>query len=66
MKRTGLPGWILVVLPAIALFIAALVPVFKGRSMNVTFLALAAVWVILGMAVAKSEQKKQREGNHQG
>lgn len=63
MKREVLPGWILVLLPAVALAIAALVPIFKGRSMNVTFIALAVLWVILGLAIAKAQKKSQSESD---
>lgn len=60
MKRE-LPGSVLVLLPALAFVVAALVPVFKGRSMNATFLALALAWIILGLAIAKAQKKSQSE-----
>lgn len=57
MKRE-LPGWVLVLLPAAALLFAALLPAFKGRGVNATFIALAVVWVILGLAIAKAQRPR--------
>ena len=62
MKRDTLPGSVLVVLPAIGLVIAAVAPLFRGRSLNATFLALAGAWIILGLAIAKANAKSQNPG----
>ena len=61
MKRETFPPWVLFLL-AVVFVIVALVPVFRGRPMNVTFFALGFVWVILGLAIAKARKSSGTGG----
>lgn len=62
MKRAASPGWVLVLLPAIASVVAGVVPTFRGGPINVTFVAVAVVWIILGLAM-KAGKKSDSAGD---
>ncbi len=56
MKRQMSVEWVFFL--AAALFVVAgLLPLVKGRPLNAVFLALSAVWFILGLAVAAKARK---------
>ena len=64
MKRKTLGTWMFLLVAAISL-IAALIPVLKGRPMNVTFFAVGVVWLIIALAVAtKTRKRSGNDGNH--
>lgn len=56
MKRETLGAWVFL-LTAVFCVIAALIPVFRGRPMNVTFVAIGGFWLIIGLAVAAKARK---------
>jgi uncharacterized membrane protein len=64
MKRETV-ACLLFLLTAVLFVIAALVPVYRARPMNVTFITLAAFWLILAlMMVAKARKRISSDGNH--
>jgi len=52
MKRETQGAWMFF-LVAVASMVAAFVPVFRDRPMNVVFFCVGVVWFILGMAMVK-------------
>lgn len=57
MKRETLVAWMFP-LVAVLSFIAAFLPVLRGRPMNVTFLAVGVIWLVVAAAAAKRNRKK--------
>lgn len=51
MKRNV--GWLFFVAAALFL-VAALVPLLRGRSLNVVFLSSAVLWLVLGLAARRN------------
>ena len=57
MKRETVGIWIFLTVALISL-IAALLPVFRGRPMNLTFVAIGAFWLIMAMVVVARARKR--------
>lgn len=57
MKRETVAAWMFPLVAVIA-FIAAFMPVVKGRPMNVTFFAVGVIWLVIAAATAKRKRKK--------
>ena len=51
MNEKSIAVWAFVV-AAVLCAIAGLIPLFRGRSVNVTLLALTVVWLVVAIAVA--------------
>lgn len=52
-----------VFLPALLFLIAGMLPLVKGGEINAVFVALAAFWMILGMAIVNGRKKSQPGGD---
>lgn len=61
MKQATLIPWMFFLAAAMSV-VAAVVPVFRGRPLNVVFLCVAIVWFILGLGI----RAKARKGNDSG
>jgi len=62
MKREKFATWFFL-LVALICMIAALVPIYRGRPMNVTSFAAGAFWVIVALAIAAKQRKRASSGN---
>ena len=51
MKQRARGGWLFGLVALISV-VAALVPLLRGRAVNVTLLAVAAFWLIVAVVVA--------------
>lgn len=60
MKRETRGIWMFLGVGVLSI-IVGLMPVLRGRPMNVTFFAVGVVWLIIAAAVAKKNRK--RSGN---
>ena len=49
------PAWVFL-LPALLFMVTALIPLFRGGTMNVMFFALGMFWLILALAMAKGRK----------
>ena len=61
MKGETLAGW-LFLLTAVLFMIATLLPVYRGRPMNVTFVAAGALALIIAIAMA-ARARGSSDGN---
>ena len=57
MKRETVGRWLFLLVALLSL-IAALIPVLRGRPINVTFFAVGVVWLIIALAVAAKTRKR--------
>lgn len=62
MKRETVAAWMFPLVAVIA-FIAAFLPVVKGRPMNVTFFAVGVVWLVIAAAAKRKRKKSGNEGD---
>ena len=62
MKHYGIAVW-LILLVAVVSAIAGLIPLLRGRPMNVTFVALGGFWFIVAMAAAAKARKRASSAN---
>lgn len=56
MKRVNIVGW-LFLLASILTSAAGLIPLLRGRPMNLTFIVLGGVWLIMAIVSAAKERK---------
>ena len=45
-------------LPGVLFMLTSLIPLIKGRPLNVVFFALSITWFLLGLAMVKNARKK--------
>lgn len=50
-------------LPALLLLLAGMLPMFKGGEINATFVALAAFWMIVPLAILNGKKKPESGGD---
>ena len=65
-KRLTKGTW-LFVLVAVISAVAALIPLFRGRSVNVTLLVVASFWLIIAIVVANQRRagsRRERDRTH--
>lgn len=62
-KRRMNGSWLFVVV-AVVSAVAALIPLFGGRSVNVTLLAVAGFWLIVAIVVANKRRASSGAGRN--
>ncbi len=57
MKRETIGTWLFLLVALLSL-IAALIPVLRGRPINVVFLAVGVFWLVIALAIAARTRKR--------